>query len=444
MAASIGTKLLAEFLGTYVLVFTIGGNVLGETGTFGVTSIASALMIMIYALGDISGAHFNPAVTLSILIADAGSVAKTKLPVLDAVLYMVAQILGGIAAGLSTFFIFGKTFNLVPGEYGAMPAAIVEVVYTMMLCLVVLSVAHRNDVSGSCKQAFGLAIGFVIVAGGYAGGKVSGGAFNPAVAFGIDVPSAGLGFGWSLAYLGFEALGAILAAVIYRLIYPSMYGGAASTPLAKVIAELVGTFLLTLTVGLNVTTGSPAAAWSIGACLMCCVYALGDASGCHINPAVTLGILASGRAKITVGNAIMYMIVQLVAGALAAFTWLAVTGGHFALGPVAHHTWTHAAVAEALFTMVLVLVVLNEGTVGAPRTFFGLAIGGAVVAGGFAAGSVSGGALNPAVAMGIDVADVVKGGHFSNSLLYFLFEALGGVAAAALFRVTRVAEYKSA
>jgi len=436
------TRLLSEFLGTYVLVFTIGCNVLGETGAFAVTSIASALMIMIYALGDVSGAHFNPAVTASILVAEMGGCKKSSLPVVDALLYMLAQIVGGITAGLTTFFLFGKTFNLQPGEYGATAAALVEVAYTMMLCLVVLCVAHRDDKGKSFEQCYGLAIGFVIIAGGYAGGKVSGGAFNPAVAFGIDVPSAGMGFGWSLAYLGFELIGAVLAAGLYRVIYPEMYGGAKGRAISKVVAEFVGTFLLTLTVGLNVTTGSPAAAWSIGACLMCMVYTLGEASGCHINPAVTVGILASGRNKVSLGDAIMYTIVQLVAGAAAGMSWLAITGGHFAVGPVGKHTLSAAAIAEVMFTFVLVFVVLNEATTAAvPRTFFGLAIGGAVVAGGFAAGSVSGGALNPAVAFGIDVADVAKGGHFGNSMLYFLFEVIGGVVAAGLFRVVRPAEY---
>ena len=66
----------------------------------------------------------------------------------------------------------------------------------------------------------GLAIGFVIVAGGYAGGGVSGGAFNTAVAFGIDVPSAGLGLGWSFAYLAYELIGAALAAGPYRVASP--------------------------------------------------------------------------------------------------------------------------------------------------------------------------------------------------------------------------------
>merc|ERR1719428_1829875 len=101
----------------------------------------------------------------------------------------------------------------------------VEVLYTFMLCFVVLNVATARKDKGN--QYYGLAIGFVIVAGGYAGGNVSGGCFNPAVAFGIDVSSAGTGFGWAFAYLGYEMIGAGLAAILFRLVHPEEFVGGA-------------------------------------------------------------------------------------------------------------------------------------------------------------------------------------------------------------------------
>merc|ERR1719498_1870803 len=126
--------------------------------------------------------------------------------------------MGGVVAGLAYFALFKDVFNLQPGKgFGWWEACLVEVLYTFMLCFVVLNVAATKATEGN--QYYGLAIGFVIVAGGYAGGGVSGGAFNPAVAFGIDVPSAGLGFGWSFAYLAFEFLGAALAAGLYRVVH---------------------------------------------------------------------------------------------------------------------------------------------------------------------------------------------------------------------------------
>merc|ERR1719420_1635743 len=113
-------------------------------------------------------------------------------------MYTAVQVLGGICAGFSYFALFKNVFNLAPGAgFGWWEAMLVEVLYTFMLCFVVLNVAATKATSGN--QYYGLAIGFVIVAGGYAGGGVSGGAFNPAVAFGIDVASAMKGFGWAAA-----------------------------------------------------------------------------------------------------------------------------------------------------------------------------------------------------------------------------------------------------
>merc|ERR1711881_431844 len=95
--------------------------------------------------------------------------------------------------------------------------------YTFMLCFVVLNVATAGKNAGN--QFFGLAIGFVIIAGGYAAGNISGGCFNPAVALGIDVSSAGLGFGWGIAYTAYELLGAAAVAGMFRIVRPDEFGG---------------------------------------------------------------------------------------------------------------------------------------------------------------------------------------------------------------------------
>merc|ERR1719274_280129 len=114
-------------------------------------------------------------------------------------IYIAVQILGGILAGFSYVGMFTKSVNVAPAPgCGWWEAGLAEVLYTFMLCFVVLNVATASKNAGN--QFFGLAIGFVIIAGGYAAGGISGGAFNPAVALGIDVSSAGLGFGWGFAY----------------------------------------------------------------------------------------------------------------------------------------------------------------------------------------------------------------------------------------------------
>merc|ERR1719390_18397 len=156
-------------------------------------------------------------------------------------IYCVVQILAGICGALSYGALFWKVFNLAPQPgFGWWEALLVEVLYTFMLCFVVLNVATAQKNAGN--QFFGLAIGFVIIAGGYAGGNVSGGAFNPAVAFGIDVSSAGIGFGWGFAYLGYEMIGAGLASLIFRVVHPEEFLKVRSTPtlLTKLVSEFIG------------------------------------------------------------------------------------------------------------------------------------------------------------------------------------------------------------
>merc|ERR1719271_2244779 len=274
---------------------------------------------------------------------------------------------------------------------------IVEVLYTCMLCFVVLNVAATKAAQG--HEFYGLAIGFVIIAGGYAAGNISGGAFNPAVALGIDVSSAGLGFGWGFAYTGYELLGAGLAAAMFRVVRPDEFGGEVEYTLAtKLVSEFIGTFFLVLTVGLNVLGKSPAPVWSIAAALMCMIYALGNCSGAHFNPAVTLAILASGRNIIPATEALAYMGVQVLGGICAAYMYAAMHhGATFALSPGPGFNFGHAAMAEIIFAFVLCYVVLCVASVKEPsQDMFGLAIASCVTAGGYAIGAVSGGSLNPA------------------------------------------------
>merc|ERR1719326_2734650 len=95
--------------------------------------------------------------------------------------------------------------------------------YTFMLCFVVLNVACSTKTGNSPNQFYGLAIAFVIVAVAYSGGPISMGCFNPAVAFGIDTPSYHMGFGWCIAYLVAEMLGAALASGLHRIVRPAEY-----------------------------------------------------------------------------------------------------------------------------------------------------------------------------------------------------------------------------
>merc|ERR1719424_1656797 len=214
-------------------------------------------------------------------------------------IYIVVQIVAGIVAAFSYAIMFWNAFNLGPSKgFSGLATGMCELLYTFMLCFVVLNVAVARKYSeGEGNQWYGLAIGFVIIAGAYGAGVVSGGCFNPAVAIGIDTSSMGLGFGWCFAYMLYELVGAALAGVAFQLVRPEDFDqrrvGMPASMQSRLVSEFIGTYFLVLTVGLNVLGNSPAGAFSIAAALMCMIYALGDISGAHFNPAVTVAILVS-------------------------------------------------------------------------------------------------------------------------------------------------------
>merc|ERR1719446_1048754 len=298
-------------------------------------------------MGAVSGANFNPAVSLALFLNGTLDAFKCGY-------YMGTQVLAGIAAGGTYAWLFGKTFNLAPGAgFTWQGAAVAEVAYTFMLCFVVLRAAVA-EVNPANNEYFGMAIGFVIVAGGYAAGWISGGAFNPAVAIGLDVASAGLGFGYCALYTVFELIGAALAWAAHTCVENGSPLGETG---AKLLSEFIGTFFLVLTVGLNVIGGSPAPALSIASSLMVMIYALGGVSGAHFNPAVTLALALTGNCAWA--DAPVYIIAQLLGGLVAGVEYSSMTGLAFPLSPGKGYNWLDVAVAEIVFTFVLCFVVLN-------------------------------------------------------------------------------------
>jgi len=437
-------KLVAEFLGTFLLVFTVGCNILSNTPVWAGVSIACVLMVMIYSLGAVSGANFNPAVSLSLAITHSSMKGPGDMDWRTCGTYMCMQLLGGLVGAFSYAIMFWNAFTLGPTKgFGVISVALCEILYTFMLCFVVLNVAIAKRTEGN--QWYGLAIGFVIIAGAYGAGVVSGGCFNPAVAFGIDTSSMGLGFGWCIAYTLFELIGAALAAVAFKAVRPgefTVYAPEEASMQSKLIAEFLGTFMLVLTVGLNILGDSPAGAFSIAASLMCMIYALGDVSGAHFNPAVTLAIAASKTSRITPNEVGLYMLVQFAAGSCASFVYTFIYRGHtFPLGPMPEFNWWHVGIAEVVFTFLLCYVVLAVAVHERSKstTMFALAIGSCVTVGGFAIGSISGGSLNPAVSFGVSCSRGLAGSfidHLSKAMVYSLFEFIGAGLAAGVIGLT--------
>jgi aquaporin Z len=170
-------KYIVEFIGTFFLVFTVGMTVIspGSAGHMAPLAIGSALMVMIYAGGHISGGHYNPAVTLAVWI-------RGRSTAVDAVAYWVAQVLAGLAAGFLVLYMKNSP-RVEAGSIDIARALVAEFLFTFALAYVVLNVATAK---GNANNSFyGLAIGFTVLTGAYAVGGISGGAFNPAVAVGI-------------------------------------------------------------------------------------------------------------------------------------------------------------------------------------------------------------------------------------------------------------------
>jgi len=169
---------LTEFIGTFFLVLTIGLTIVGDSA-FAPLAIGSVLMVMVYMGGHISGAHYNPAVTLGVFL-------RGKMEGRDVAPYMVMQVLGALLAGGAVYTIMGETFAPTPGANASLSSALlVEFLFSFALVLVVLNTAATDETDGN--SYFGLAIGFTLAVGIFAGGSVSGGAFNPAVSIGPAV-----------------------------------------------------------------------------------------------------------------------------------------------------------------------------------------------------------------------------------------------------------------
>jgi aquaporin Z len=201
---------LTEFIGTFFLVFTIGLAI--HTGSpMAALAIGSGLMIMVYMGGHISGAHYNPAVTLAVVM-------RGKLPLTEAVPYWISQILGAFVASWMVYVVTGSTFAPAPGEgASALQALLVEFLFTFALASVVLNVATHRKTAGN--SFYGLAIGFTVATGAFVGGPISGGGFNPAVGIGPILMSAlkgADGFGNLWLYLVGPLAGGAVAAIVFR------------------------------------------------------------------------------------------------------------------------------------------------------------------------------------------------------------------------------------
>lgn len=202
-------KYFTEFIGTMFLVLVVGiAAIGGAAGNLAPLAIGSILMVMIFAGGHVSGAHYNPAVTLAVLI-------RGRIKMGDAITYWIAQTGGALAAWAIATFIFnveGPDTSAVKSVSQGLGA---EILGTFALGYVVLNTATAKGTSGN--GFYGLAIGFTVIACAFTFGGFSGGAFNPAVALGACLMK---GFIWAdlWIYLVGNLVGGALAAIVFNFI----------------------------------------------------------------------------------------------------------------------------------------------------------------------------------------------------------------------------------
>ena len=196
-------RYLFEFIGTFFLVMTIGltGNPL---------AIGIMLAVLVYMGGHISGAHYNPAVTISIYL-------KKLISKEVAIKYILVQIAASTFASALIYFLTQDLLKVAPSETATIPQIIIsEFLFTFLLVLVILNVATNKKTEGN--SYYGLAIGFTVMASAYCVGGISGGAFNPAVGLGPEITSflitKDINLFNSLIYLIVPTFGGIIAYIV--------------------------------------------------------------------------------------------------------------------------------------------------------------------------------------------------------------------------------------
>jgi MIP family channel proteins len=206
--------IVAEAIGTFLFFFIAAGAALVATGDPAATLLIVALAhgvvlaVLVSSFGAVSGGHFNPAVTLGLAVA--GLIDPVK-----GTMYLVAQLVGGVAAGFALAAFLGDVTGAVPalGE-GVDPVEgiIIEAIMTTVLLFAVFGTA----VDARGPKIGGLAIGLAVTADIFLGASLTGAAMNPARWFGLAVP-AGDYANWFVWWIG-PFLGAIVVALLYRFL----------------------------------------------------------------------------------------------------------------------------------------------------------------------------------------------------------------------------------
>ena len=451
--------LLAEFLGTFFLVLVIrlssapAADDAGSERRF--LALGFSVASLVYSFDHISGAHFNPAVTV-------GMVASRALPAALGALYIAAQVLGALAGGLVARSV-GPALQqpgFAPSSYGS--AWAVEFIFTFALVLVQQNAGAEKNSTREPNSYFGISVAFTVLAGACATLPISGGCFNPAIGTGIEFstlfcaagsPNCGASMSNLWLYWTAPLAGALVATAVRMYQNLPSHQDTGDFPAVIPLTELIGTFMIVLTASL--TSGSPATQpLAIGSMVLAMVYMGDHVCGADYNPAITLGALLRFGTPMkrwwTVGITMAAQFVGAIGAALAAY---GIDGRVNLPNPgstAACEGLLGALLYETLWTALLVYVALAVMTpntedlppeeermerAGHSRSYHGLAVG-FIVAGGIYGGNgaCSGGVFNPALGSAIVlVQSVILKGDGSFVWVYFVGPMLGACIGAGLF-----------
>ncbi|SRR5579883_458864 len=212
---ALSQRVLAEALGTFAIVFFGCGAIMLADRMPGAISVSAIPVVfgvvvaaMIYGLGHVSGAHFNPAVTLTFAVT-------RHFPFAEVLFYWVGQFVGAIAASalLSYLFIGGNTFGATVPHVPQMQALVWEAVMTFFLMLVIMAVATDTRAVGTMA---GAAIGGVVMIDAFIGGWATGASMNPARSLAPALLQGAMNSVW--IYFLAPMVGALVGGVVYKMV----------------------------------------------------------------------------------------------------------------------------------------------------------------------------------------------------------------------------------
>jgi len=410
-----------ETLGTTIITVTAG--LLGKADMspgLKALGVAAVLMPLIHAGARVSGANYNPSISVALLLLG-------KMPPAQCLFYISCQLVGALIGGVLTKVLLPQG-AMDPSSVGTIATCVPEALFSFALILTALQTTVSK--SQSRNSFFGSAISIVVFLG-----VAFGAGMNPAVAGGLFA-----GAGHQKGLLARTILPLIMtfpAAFFFRLTdidetYAREMGLVPSVSAAFVRAygpyliELVGSFLLTTTIGLALVTKNLPIPLAAGLALTFLAFGSGYVSGAHLNPAVSLGVYLRNARRIRMQKLAGYASIQVL-GALASGAMLRYVVGAGALEgrysvPRAVISCGQAFAVEALFTCMMVSTILhiNASTGYQGNQCNGLVVGLALMGGLLITDVVGGGLLNPAAVLGLSVSNVAFERHARRRVAIFI------------------------